>query len=84
MKQNLHPIVKFEKTDKFVDAESVVGHKGYLNTGLVYDIDTKIVYYKFMDKTFSDWSGYMSPYLGSHGRPCRFVDEKIMEISKNE
>ena len=61
-------------------------------TDLVYDTDTKIVYYKFVDesncsrigKLKNSYVGYMSPYLGYHGRPCRFIDCEIVEIPKDE
>lgn len=57
-------------------------------TELVFDTETKIIYYKFYEQTpnvrINDHVGFMSPYLGSHGRPCRFIDCEIKEISKDE
>lgn len=57
-------------------------------TELVYDSNTKIVYYKFFEQTpkkyANEHNGFMSPYLGIHGRPCRFINEEIKEITKDE
>ena len=43
------------------------------NTKLIYDENTRIVYY---------WlhSGYMSPYYNAHGQLCRYIDGEIIPI----
>lgn len=64
-------------------------------TGLVVDTETNIVYYKyyengtvakscFEENPLRTTIGYMCPYLGKHGRPCHFIDGKIVEISASE
>jgi len=50
---------------------------GARRTKLVYDIETKIVYYKFNDPLY----GFMSPYIGPNGMFCRFKDNQIVEIN---
>lgn len=45
---------------------------------LVYDVNTRIVYYQFS----GGYQGYMSPYLGENGCPCQYVDGKITEIKE--
>lgn len=47
---------------------------GAERTELVYDIQTKIVYYLL-------GNGAMSPYLSGNGKFCRFVDNQIVEIN---
>ena len=46
---------------------------GAERTELVYDIETKIVYYLLAE-------GSMSPYLSENGKYCRFIDNQIVEI----
>lgn len=45
---------------------------------LVYDVNTRIVYYQFS----GGYKGYMSPYLGENGHACQYVDGKITEIKE--
>ena len=45
-------------------------------TGLVFDNETKIVYYKFNGPL----NGFMSPYFSENGKLCRFIDNQIVEI----
>ena len=55
---------------------------------LVYDPDTCVVYYKFTEivnvkpgkYSTSTKVGYLSPYLGAHGKPCRLERGQIVEI----
>ena len=57
-------------------------------TNLVYDSETKVVYYQFsrfrdiptMGSIGRVGQGYMSPYISENGKFCRFVDNKIIEI----
>jgi len=45
-------------------------------TNLVYDLDTKIIYYKEYQNTHST----MCPYISENGKYCRFIDDKIVEV----
>lgn len=46
---------------------------GCYSTNMVYDSETKIIYY---------WTEIgMTPYISENGKYCRFVDEQIIEIS---
>ena len=56
---------------------------------LVFDSETKIVYYKFSekvtvkrvgDKEILGRVGYMTPYIGEYGRYCQFIDNHILEM----
>lgn len=51
-------------------------HEVYISPMIDYEIvympSTKILYVKYQDK--------LTPYLGEHGRVCRYVDGKIMEV----
>ena len=56
---------------------------------LVFDSETRIVYYKFTEKVaikkigdreITGKVGYMSPYIGEYGRYCQFIDNKIVEM----
>jgi len=68
--------------------ESVDNYPCGYTTNLVYDSETKVVYYQF--SRFSDiptrgsiarvGEGYMSPYIGPNGKFCRFIDNQIVEI----
>lgn len=50
--------------------------------GLVYDTNTGIVYYLFKQpQSFGNKGyGFMSPYLGEDGYPCKYVDGEIVEL----
>ena len=52
---------------------------------LVYDLDTKIVYYMFStsDEGISRGYGYgyFGEYLGENGHPCQYIDGKIVEVN---
>lgn len=86
----LHRICKIKETGQFRGITVKGNYIEYdtdteIITQLVYDTDTKIVYYKFEDAMFNERNiGFMSPYLGLHGRPCRFIDCEIVEIPKDE
>lgn len=51
---------------------------------LVYDIDTRVVYYMFSTAEWSADRGYgysyFAPYVSKNGRFCRFVNDEIVEI----
>lgn len=51
---------------------------------LITDQKTGIVYIDNMIVTFDDgWKSYnhvYTPYYGKNGKPCRFVDGKVVEI----
>ena len=51
---------------------------------LVYDLDTKIVYYLFSTNGPTDYQGYgyCTEYLGEGGHPCRYIDGEIIENGK--
>ena len=62
-------------------------------TKMVFDTETQVVFYKFTEvvpvcsnklpnqQERDTKVGYMCPYIGEHGRNCRFVDKKtIVEI----
>lgn len=53
-------------------------------TNLVYDKNTKIVYYGYV-KSLNLVEGFdighaTAPYLSSNGKLCKFIDGKIVEI----
>ena len=43
------------------------------DTELIYDDNTKVVYYCL-------YNGFMSPYYNARGQLCRYVDGKIIPI----
>ena len=60
------------KSKKYVTSELFTCER----TNLVFDTETKIVYYQINNATY----GYMTPYISANGKYCRFVDEQIVEI----
>ena len=54
-------------TKELVSAEGP--KEGLKRTDLVYDAQTKIVYYKCSGRRNE---GFMSPYIGPNGKFCRF------------
>ena len=66
--------------------------KEYESTNLVFDSDTRAVYYKFSEvvpvysKNFTEQQpmdtkvGFMCQYINDNGKYCRFIDNKIVEI----
>ena len=45
-------------------------------TDLIYNIDTKIIYYYFNDKGKRS----MCPYYGPNGKPCTIKGSQIVEV----
>ncbi len=52
---------------------------------LVYDVKTKIIYYKFIELTHKTSNitefGYFGPYISENGKFCRYIDGEIVEIN---
>lgn len=48
--------------------------------GLVYDKDTRIVYYMIQNGIGDLSTGFMSPYYSENGRLCKYENDKIVEI----
>ena len=66
-----------------------------INNMLVYDTETRIVYWKFAEDSkatngTNDYTdkhseykyqvGYMSPYMGPNGKCCHYIDNNIVEV----
>ena len=73
----------FEKERQDEEAERV--SKGKLveigrDSNLVYDADTRIVYYKFLERVNTSMYPFMSPYYGENGLPCKYLDGKLIEV----
>ena len=49
-------------------------------TYLVYDPDTLVIYYQEENAIGYKGFGYMAPYYSEHGKLCRWVKNKIIEI----
>lgn len=49
-------------------------------TYLVYDPDTLVIYYQEENGIGYKGFGYMAPYYSEHGKLCRWVKNKIVEI----
>ena len=72
--------------------EEYKGKYNYEPTQLVYEIDTRVIFYKFSEivtvfsKNFEDQIpmdskvGFMSQYISKNGKYCRFINNKIVEI----
>ena len=56
----------------------------YSDFDLITDQKTGIVYIDNVIVTFDDgWKHYnhvYTPYYGRHGKPCRFVDGRVVEV----
>lgn len=80
MANRLIEIVRWGKNDGLYGRNEKVGDK----TGLVFDSETKVVYYMLKEAhTFAGpttYSGYMAPYISENGKYCRFIDNQIVEI----
>ena len=48
------------------------------NSPIVYERDTKIMYYMICN----GYNGYMSPYYNEHGQMCYYVDGQIIPIEE--
>ena len=53
---------------------------GASDENLVYDLNTKIIYYAFTDGNSKYSHGFMSPYYSENGKLCRFINGEIQEI----
>ena len=54
----------------------------YEYTDLVYNTETKVIYYMFDDEYLdSRIRNYFAPYINENGKYCRFIDNKIVEIN---
>lgn len=51
--------------------------------GLVYDKDTRIIYYMIENGIGDSLTGFMSPYYSENGRLCKYENDKIVEIINN-
>lgn len=51
-----------------------------VDENLVYDVNTKIVYYAFTDGVSQYSNGFMSPYYSENGKLCRFINGEIQEV----
>ena len=49
---------------------------------LIYDKETRIIYYKYEDGEGKRGYGYMTPYCSSNGKLCKYIDNKIIEIKE--
>lgn len=52
------------------------------DTPMVYDKDTRIMYYLFSKYGGSQGFGYMSPYYNEHGQMCYYVDGQIIPVEE--
>ena len=52
------------------------------DTPMVYDKDTRIMYYLFSKCTTNRGYGYMSPYYNEHGQMCYYVDGQIIPVEE--
>lgn len=83
-------ILKDSEGNRYTTLQYNVGYypkgNGLSNTDLVFDEDTKVVYYQYLQYSTGFYStktpvvGYMSPYISENGKFCRFIDNKIVEI----
>ena len=58
-------------------------HVETLETDLVYDYKTKVVYYKFVESIGRKKFAYCTPYISENGKFCRFniCKNRIEEIN---
>lgn len=52
------------------------------DTPMVYDKDTRIMYYLFSKCTTNRGYGYMSPYYNEYGQMCYYVDGQIIPVKE--
>ena len=86
---NLGRIWQHKLTGEFLGKKP---NDDYVTTKLAYDYDTRVVYYKFSEviivrpRNFEDQKpmdtnvGFMSLYYSKNCKPCRFLDNKIVEV----
>lgn len=52
---------------------------------LVYNLDTKVVYYMFSTSSEAGYHGYgysyFAPYISENGNFCRYINDEIVEIT---
>lgn len=48
--------------------------------GLVYNKDTRVVYYMFSTGQGYAGYGYLAPYISENGRFCKYINDEIVEI----
>lgn len=53
---------------------------GRITDILIYDNETKIVYYKYAN----GYEAYMSPYISKDGRYCKYKNGKVVPLEKGE
>lgn len=55
---------------------------------LVYNLDTRVVYYMFSTHADAGYSGYgysyFAPYISENGKFCRYINDEIVEITVEE
>lgn len=51
---------------------------------LAYDLQTKIIYYRFTSGTLNNRTSYMSPYYSENGKLCRYMNGNIVEIGEGK
>lgn len=81
-------IWKNRETDELRSGKSKEMPVGFEPLDLVFDTETRIIYYKFTEAICfrSDFEvvetkvGYMSPYLSKNGKLCKFIHNKIIEL----
>lgn len=76
MIDNFVEIVRWGYDDALYSRREKVGTK----TGLVFDSQTKVVYYKGIEHFDRSYVGYLAPYISENGKYCRFIDHQIVEI----
>lgn len=52
------------------------------DTPMVYNRETRIMYYLFNRAAGYNGYGYMSPYYNEHGQMCYYVDGQIIPIEE--
>lgn len=58
------------------------------NESLVYNLDTRVVYYMFSTYITTGYNGYgysyFAPYISENGKFCRYINDEIVEITSEE
>lgn len=58
------------------------------NESLVYNLDTRVVYYMFSTYEQQGYAGYgysyFAPYISKNGKFCRYMNDEIVEITSEE
>ena len=80
----INTIYQHPETGK-LGGSSFHGVFGWEKTGLLYDCNTKVIYYSDAQEKdeLSENVNVMSPYISKNGRFCRFIEdseEQIVEI----